>query len=89
MTRDYKKEFSDNCRNAIDLVKNNFEGIENFVMYLSFTKYGKDVYTKESEKFLDDAELDHDLGILDDNEYNQIKIAYNLIKRSIEAGNVY
>lgn len=89
MIRNYKKEFDTIRRNAIDLVKYNFKGLENFTMYMSFTKYGKSLHEKENKKFLDDTELDHELGILDDDEYNRLKMAHNIIERSIANGSLY
>lgn len=88
MIRYYKGEYKVIRRNALDIVKT-ADDPEKFTLYLTFTKYGKAVYEKENKKFLDDAKLDFELGILDENEYAQLKMAHSIIEKSIEDGSLY
>lgn len=88
MARNYKEEYQTFRRNAQDIVKT-ADKPEDIVMYMSFTEYGKSVIKKENKRFLEDAELDHELGILNDKEYGEIKTAYSIIERSISNGTVY
>lgn len=88
MIRDYKEEYKSIRRTALDIAKT-ADDPELHILYLSFTKYGKSVHQKENRKFLDDTELDFELGILSKGEYEQLKTAYRIIEKSIENGSLY
>lgn len=88
MIRNYKEEYSSIRRTALDIVKT-ADDPGSHILHISFTKYGKGVHQKENRKFLDDTELDFGLGILDKSEYEQLKMAHNIIERSIENGSLY
>ena len=88
MIRDYKEEYNTHRRNALSIVKT-ADNPEAHVLYMSFTKYGKSILKKENKKFLDDAKLDCEFGILSDKEYEEIKTAYSIIEKSIHNGKVY
>lgn len=88
MIRDYKEEYNAIRRTALDIAKT-ADDPELHILYISFTKYGKSVHQRENRKFLDDTELDFELGILDKSEYEQLKTAHNIIERSIENGSLY
>lgn len=88
MKRNYKEEYKEYRRNVQNMIKTS-DDPENTIMYMSFTKYGKSIIKKENEKFLDDANLDYELGILDDKEYSEIKLAHMIIEKSICNATVY
>lgn len=88
MIRNYKEEYKVVRRNAMDIAKT-ADDPEKHTLYLSFTRYGKSVLKKENEKLLDDAELDYELGILNENEYSRLKIAHDIIEKSIANGHLY
>lgn len=87
-TRNYKREYKEIRRIAADIVKT-ADVSENHTLYLSFSKRGKNVFVKENKKFMDDAELDYDLGVISKDEYEKIKMTHFIIKRSIEMGEQY
>ena len=88
MIRNYKEEYKVIRRDTMDIAKTADEP-ERHVLYLTFSAHGKNVHKKENKKFLDDAKLDYELGVINQNEYSQIKTAYNIIEKSIECGSLY
>ncbi len=88
MIRNYEEEYKVLFRNAMDIVKT-ADDPENFILYLTFTNYGKNIFKKENEKLLDDAELDYKFGLLDKNEYNRLKATHDIIEKSIANGSLY
>lgn len=88
MIRNYKEEYKMIRRAAMDIVKT-ADNAENHTLYMSFTKYGKSVHEKENKKFLDNTELDYELEILSETEYESLKTVYNIIEKSIASGSLY
>lgn len=88
MIRNYKEEYNSIRRTALGIVKT-ADKPELHILYLSFTKYGKSVHKKENKKFLDDAKLDFELGVIDKDEYEYIVMAHNIIENSIKNGSLY
>ena len=88
MIRNYREEYNHIRRLATDIVKT-ADDPENHMLHISFSEYGKSVHKKENKKFIEDAELDFDLGILNKEEFRQLKMAYNIIEKSIENGSLY
>ena len=86
--RNYKEEYEAHRRTAQGIVETADDPL-NHILYLTFTKYGKLVIERENKRFLDDVELDHTLGIMNDKEFNDAKVIYAIIEKSIANGTVY
>lgn len=78
-----KEEFKDLVRFA----RNNDDS--NLICYLSGSKKKKTMMLDMLAKFKDDAELDHELGVLTDDEYEREKVVASTIERCISNYNVY
>lgn len=88
MIRNYKEEYKTFRRIAQDIVKT-ADAPENSILYMSFTRHGKAVIKEENKKFLADADIDYELGILSAQEYSEIKLVHAIIEKSICNGTVY
>ena len=88
MKRNYKNEYNHSRSEALEMAKRygTSNGIE---LYLSFTKYGKKVFQSMNRKLYEDAELDHELGVISEEEYKLEIDAYSIIENSIAEACVY
>lgn len=66
-----------------------YETANGIELYLSFTKYGREVFKKMNNKEYEDAVLDYELGVIGKDEYKILIDAYSIIENSIAEACVY
>lgn len=82
MKRDYNREYRQAARQAMELAILH-KTSEGYQIYLCFTKYAQKLFQKNNKEKYEDAVLDHELGILNDEDYNLEMIAYEILENSI------
>lgn len=88
MKRNYVKEFNDARRQAKEIVTE-CGTHSGHTLYLSFSKYGMQVFERLNQKMYDDAIVDFELEVISEEEKTIILDTYSLIKNSIAVGIVY
>ncbi len=88
MRRNYKDEYNHSHREAKEMAKR-YGTSCGLMIYLSFTKYGKEVFKKMNSKLYEDAELDRKLDVISEEEYKLEIDTYSIIENSIAEACVY
>ncbi len=88
MRRNYKNEYNHSRREALEMAKR-YGTSSGLMIYLSFTRYGREIFKKMNNKLYEDAELDHELGVISEEEYRLEIDTYSIIENSIAEACVY
>lgn len=88
MKRDYQREYRQAARQAMEIAIQQRTS-EGYQLYLCFTKYAQKLFQQNNKEKYEDAVLDHELGILDDEDYNLEMIAYEILENSIADAVIY
>lgn len=88
MKRNYRKEYISAKAQAVEMARM-YTTSNGICLYLSFTRYGKNVFKRLNSKLYEDAMLDYELGVICESERKTLLDAYNIIENSIAEGLVY
>lgn len=88
MRRNYKNEYNRSRMEALEMAKR-YGASSGLMIYLSFTRYGREIFKKMNNKLYEDAELDHELGVISEEEYKLEIDTYSIIENSIAEACVY
>lgn len=88
MKRDYQREYRQAARQAMKIAVQH-QTSEGYQIYLCFTKYALKLFQQNNKKKYENAVLDHELGILNDEDYNLEMIAYEILENSIADAVIY